>query len=361
MIYGERLKQARELHRFTQAQLGGIVGIKQAAIALVENDKRTPSPAVVQAIAEATKVTVAFFKERPLPHFEPGSLSYRSRTKIRAVERSQVHQFTKLFVEQTRTMLASLSLPRPELPVWDEPAIAAGLTRASLGIDHQGPLPHAINLLEHHGAVVFRLPVAPETIDAFSTWVEIDGERPIIVLSAGLAGDRIRSNVAHELGHLVMHKGMESPDAEREANDFAAAFLLPEELMRRSVSDQLNLTIASRLKSRWQVSIQMIVRRARDLGIIPEKRYRTLFKQIGARGWRKNEPVEVPLERPRVYRQMAEILYGADVEFEMAESLNIERSLAQRMLYEYNAAFSGAQDLRGTQPYRIGLSSHINN
>ena len=360
MIYGERIKQARELHCFTQAELGIIVGVKQAAIALVEADKRRLSLAVMEAIAEATKVTVEFFGQKPVTPLAPGSLSYRSRAKVRATERRQADQFTKLFVEQTGGMLASLSLPSPQWPTADEPAEAARLTRASLGIDHQGPVPHAINLLERHGTVAFRLPVALETIDAFSTWAVLDGERPIIVLSAGLAGDRIRFSVAHELGHLVMHRDIESPDGEKQANDFAAAFLLPEELMRRWVPDQLNLTIASRLKSKWQVSIQTIIRRARDLGIIPEKRYRTLFRQIGARGWRKNEPVEVPLERPRVYRQIAEMLYGEDLVVEIAAASNIRPSLAARMLEEYSGELETG-DLQETRHYRVNLPSNSRN
>ena len=361
MIYGERVKQAREINRLTQAQLGAIVGNKQGSIALVEADKRTPSSTMVEAIAEATKMPVDFFERRPVPPFEPGSLSYRARAKMKSAERNQAHQLTKLLVEQTQAMVASLSLPPVKLPKCDEPSEAARITRASLGIDHQGPIPHTINLLERHGTVVFRLPATLDTIDAFSTWAEIDGERPIIILSAGLAGDRIRSNVAHELGHLIMHRGREGSDFEREANEFAAAFLLPEDLMRRSLSSELNLTIASRFKARWQVSIQMIVRRARDLGIIQEQRYRSLFKQIGARGWRKKEPVEVPLERPRLYRQMAEMLYGEDVVVEMAVASNIDPDLSERLLYEHSGTYRGNDDLQNTQPYRVGLPGNSNN
>ena len=352
----------RELHRLTQTQLSEKVGVSQAALALAEKNQRTPGPDVVGAIAEAMECTVEFFERPPVKAFEPGSLTYRARTRLRAAERSQAHQFTKLFVEQAQMMAASLQLPPlvslPHSPYLEE---AAAQTRQALGVSVHGPVPHLVNTLERHGIVVFRLPVAFETIHAFSTSVDIDGLRPIIILSSGLAGDRIRSNVAHELGHMVLHGNQDHAEVEREADAFASAFLLPEQLMVESVSPQLNLTMAGRLKSRWQVSIQMIVRRARDLGIIPERRYRSLFQQISARGWRKNEPGELVLERPRIYRQMAEALYGDDLVSGLAADFNISPSLAAQMLGEYSVAFGAGNGLEEAQSYRTTLPSNINN
>ena len=352
----------RELHRLTQTQLGERVGVSQATLALVEKNQRTPGPDVAGAIADALDCTVGFF-ERPLVKaFEPGSLTYRARTRLRAVERSQAHQYAKLFVEQTQVMTESLQLPPlVGLPDAQDPETTATQTRFALGIHGHGPVPHLINALERHGIVVFRLPVAFETIHAFSTTVDIDGQRPIIILSAGLAGDRIRSNVAHELGHVVLHQNQDHAEVEREADAFASAFLLPAQLMYESVSAQLNLTMAGRLKSRWQVSMQMVIRRARDLGIIPERRYRSLFQQISARGWRKNEPGELVLERPRIYRQMAEVLYGDNLVSGLAADFNIRPALAGRMVGEYSVALGVGNRLHETQTYRTTLPSHVNN
>lgn len=40
-----------------------------------------------------------------------------------------------------------------------------------------------------------------------------------------------------------------------------------------------------------------------------------MMQQIGAQGWRKKEPVDVPVERPRALRQMAELLYGKPINY----------------------------------------------
>ena len=136
-----------------------------------------------------------------------------------------------------------------------------------------------------------------------------------------------------------MHKGSRhrDQDPEKEADQFAAEFLLPESSMRQILTKDLTLTNATRLKSRWKVSMQAIVRRARDLGIITERRYRHLFTQIGKRGWRTVEPGDVPVERPRLFRQMAEMVYRENKAVGLASSADITVPLATMLLDQYDS------------------------
>ena len=85
-----------------------------------------------------------------------------------------------------------------------------------------------VRLLEMHGAIVVRLELADQGIDAFS-WLGPD--RPVVILDTG-KDDRARSrfDAAHELGHLVMHRERARAadrDLEKQAHRFASAFLLP--------------------------------------------------------------------------------------------------------------------------------------
>jgi Zn-dependent peptidase ImmA (M78 family) len=160
----------------------------------------------------------------------------------------------------------------------------------------RGPIPNVVGLLESHGVVVTRLPLASTDVDAFSLPFS---DRPIVVLGAE-KNDRARSrfDAAHELGHLVMHGeqlwGL--PEVERQAHRFAAAFLMP----RRDIADQLpDRTDWPRffsLKRQWQVSLAALLMRARALGRMAEGDYLTAVKAASARGWRRVEPV--PLGRP---------------------------------------------------------------
>jgi len=74
----------------------------------------------------------------------------------------------------------------------------------------------------------------------------------------------------------------------------------------------VTLATVAKLKPRWRVSIQALIRRARDLAIISDRQYHYLFQQLSARGWRKREPAQfdVAAEKPRAFRKMAEVLYG---------------------------------------------------
>lgn len=338
MIHKERIKQARELQKLTQAQLALAVGVNQSTIAHFETGRALPSPAIVNLVANATNVKPEFFERTPSNLFPPGSLAYRSRTSVRASDRDQAQQYLALFVEQMQHLCANLNLPQMLLPKpLGNPVHSARLTRIAFEVDPLRPVGHVINTMEQHGVAVFALPMRLEGIDAFSTWAKIGDERPIVAVPYVTAGDRLRFSSSHELGHLVMHRGVQryNRELEREADQFAAEFLLPEQAMRDILTEGFNLTTAARLKQHWLVSIQMLVRRAKDLGIITQRRYTYLFEQISARGWRKAEPGEVPVERPRLYRQMAERLYGENCFIAMAQASDIDESLAFELLDQY--------------------------
>jgi hypothetical protein len=59
------------------------------------------------------------------------------------------------------------------------------------------------------------------------------------------------------------------------------------------------------LKQKHGLSMQAWIFRAADLGIIDDAHARTLFAEMSARGWRRDEPVEFNgQERPQKLRQL---------------------------------------------------------
>ena len=355
MIYGERVKQARQLSGFTQRELAENIGVNQATIAHIEAGRVLPAFDTIEAIAKETHFDPSFFTQQPIADFSVGSLTYRARKGLRAIERAGAYQFTKLCVEQARNMGRKMALPNiPNLEFSSEhPREAARLTRQALGLDAERPIPHLVNTLERNGYLVIGLPFELPRFDAFSTWTSVDGDRPIISISAGKPGDRLRFSVAHEVGHIVLHKGMPAGITllEKEADEFAAEFLLPEDPMRRTLDARLNLTTAARLKQRWGVAMQSIIRRARDLDIITERHYRYLFEQLARRGWRMNEPVEVSVEKPRTFRKMVEMSFGFVYEADgLAGAMHISYARAKNLLSTY-ATNLGQMTSEGTSEY----------
>jgi hypothetical protein len=135
----------------------------------------------------------------------------------------------------------------------------------------------------------------------------------LISYFAASSGDRQRFTVAHELGHLVLHtsrRGIPSKQAEDEAHRFAGAFLMPQERAREALEGNVTLREFAELKARWGVSIAALIMRAGQLELVDDARKTSLFKQLGARGWRTAEPVMVHAEQPALMRAMLARKFG---------------------------------------------------
>ena len=182
----------------------------------------------------------------------------------------------------------------------DDPAIeeAAAACRAHWQLG-TGPISDVVAVLENAGAIVVREELGGVKMDGVSAW-STDCRRPIVLLAADKASAvRSRFDAAHELGHLVMHRGLEPSllnkadyaEMERQAHKFASAFLLPAETFSRDVS-RMELDHFVSLKRKWRVSIAGLIMRAASLEAFGEEYKERLFKYLSARGWRKAEPLD---------------------------------------------------------------------
>jgi Zn-dependent peptidase ImmA (M78 family)/DNA-binding XRE family transcriptional regulator len=332
MINPARLQQARVVRGFTQTVLAQQVGVHQSAVAQLETGRIQPSPEVLDAISRATGFPLAFFTRPSGPAFPLGSLRFRARAAMTARQRQQAWWYAHTLYELMAQMAAQTDYPAPHVPrMTGDPVAAAQRTREVLGLAPDQPIGPLIRTLERSGVWVVAIPVPLPRRDACSAWAGGDGSIPVIVVAATTAGDRRRFSVAHELGHLVLHQVPEgSPrELERQADLFAEEFLLPAAAMRRVLVPPVTLTTLADLKARWGVSLQALIRRARTLELIPHSHYRALSAQLGARGWRTQEPIAVPVERPRAFRQLAELLYGRPIDY---PSLAHEAGLTPRFV-----------------------------
>lgn len=210
----------------------------------------------------------------------------------------------------------------------------------SLGLSPSAPIPRLIRTLEKAGVWVLPLPNL-EGRDAFCGWAPFNGyDIPVISLSTGRPGDRLRFSVAHELAHLVMHKQLPLKavsEIEDEADVFAAEFLMPAEAIYRDLLPPLTLTSVARLKPKWGVSMQALMVRAKSLDLISQRQYRYLFQQLTARGWRDAEPsnLDVSIEKPRLIAKMAEVAYGSAAVTKIAAAMHLSQVAVQDILSHF--------------------------
>ena len=202
MINGERVKQARELRSMRQKDLATQLGVTQGAIAQIERGIYSASDAMITKIADQTELPVAFFEKDTAPSFELGSLLFRAHAPINSRERVEAYRHAQLTYEVALFLFSSANrIPVKIQMLSAEPSEAARLTRKALGLQFDEPVPHLLNILEHHGAIVLRMPELKKR-EAFSLWAD---NTPLLAISDGRSGDQLRMTCAHELGHLVMH------------------------------------------------------------------------------------------------------------------------------------------------------------
>jgi Zn-dependent peptidase ImmA (M78 family) len=221
----------------------------------------------------------------------------------------------------------------------DDPINAAIKTRSIMGLSPDTPIQNLIQLLERNGVVVLALPIEFEKIDAFSLWINDQTPRAVIAFAANnVSGDRLRFSIAHELGHLVIHQTITGINKkfDKEANLFASEFLMPKDVIMNEITSPVTLDVLLPLKKRWGVSIQALAKWAATLKIITIRQYQYLMHQIGNYGFRKNEPVEIVVEKPRMLSQMAEMIYGNPINYnKLASDLDMPRRLAKRIIESY--------------------------
>jgi Zn-dependent peptidase ImmA (M78 family) len=167
-------------------------------------------------------------------------------------------------------------------------------------------------MVEHHGVLVVFSPVRAASVDAYSFNAH---KRPVMVLNP-VKRDyyRQRFDIAHELGHLVMHSDAEPGGrvVENQAHRFAAELLMPaaeiRDLLPSNMSSGTWRTLGQ-LKETWGVSMQALLHRARWLGKLSEVSYRNAMTTVSTRGWRRSEPGRINvIEQPSLLPKAVELL-----------------------------------------------------
>jgi len=350
---GGRLTFARQLAGLRKADLARRVDRTATAVAGWESGVKRPSPAAVARLCLVLAVDPAFFAGRagatadlPPPHFR----SLRSTPQL---AREQAAAYGRVVADVAAALERHVELPPVSLPTspvspsspstsvsaaveagngdGDGPELAAQLLRRAWSTG-PGPLGHLIRLAEVHGVLVVFSPLYAASVDAYSFDA---GPRPVVVLNP-ITRDpyRQRFDVAHELGHLMMHADAEPGGrvVEDQAHRFAAELLMPADEIRALLPATMGGRVWAdlrMLKEHWGVSMQALLYRSRRLGVLGEVSYRNAMTTISARGWRRAEPGSTTVaERPSLLARAVELLAAEGVD---ADSLATRCGLPRRL------------------------------
>lgn len=332
---------ARQYRKESQSRVARKAKLTQGHYSRIENGLTPggPSNENVERIAQALSFPAAFFYQQDGLAGLPLSVHPMNRRKACIAEGAlkQVHAELNLRLMHLRRYLRAVDL-EPELPCpiidvddGGGPQEIARCIRKAWSIP-DGPLANLTEYCERAGIIII--------------WCEfdapIDGVTMIvrdlpscIFLNSRVPADRMRFSLAHELGHVIMHR-VPTDSIEEEANAFAGELLVPERAFRRAlIGHRLTLEWLARQKAYWRVSMAFLLYRANALDLITRHQAEYLWKKISSLGWRTREPQEtdIPPEKPSVFPRLVQLHserldYGLD---DLQALLHLEESDLRRL------------------------------
>lgn len=319
------LKVAREAAGLSQQAVIEELGYAQVTVSRWENGFRTPDEPEVVQLARLYSVTPAFFRATAREAgLMAGDLHYRRRSRVKVSDLRRLEAVTNWLRIGADRLLDEVSMQ----PTLDIPELASEQHTPAEAARHVrrywnlpiGPIDDLTHLLELAGIVVIMDDFPAEGIDGVSMWA---GPWPVMYLSRRAPIDRRRFTLAHELGHMVMHRDYYEEDTgEAEANEFASEFLMPADQIRPRLR-RLSLREALNLKLEWRVSVAALIQRARDVKAITPEDATRLHKQRSYRRWTRHEPMSDQLreERPTTLMRVLDTLTTAGYSTQELEEL----------------------------------------
>ena len=303
---GAQITKLRTLLGLTQTELARRVGITASAVCQAEHGTTTLSAANIASVAATLEVAPEAFTARSAATLSLGP-QFRQPRRAAAQAQRMAAQFVAAVAAVAAALRDAVEFPTPpfafvhtvdpEQPAGDTAdriEHAATQTRAALLVGTDEPVgSKTVELLEQGGVTVVRDPCTPAGVGTYSAVV--DG-MAVIVLdgAASSVWDRDNFDVAHELGHLVMHRNAgHRPGArtvETQARRFAGAFLAPADALRRELPAGLDWSCYLTLKRRYGMPIVELLRRAETLDVIDAATRTRASKQRSSHGWRAAEP-----------------------------------------------------------------------
>lgn len=312
MFNAKRLSLARKRRRLTGKALAEKAGIAIDTVSRLEKGNNEPDEITVSKLARATNFPVEFFYEPDVEEIDTGAVSFRSFSKMSAREREAAVSAGSLGLQLNDWVEKRFGLPKAnliDLSYETNPAVAANLLRQHWGLGER-PIGNMLGLLETNGVRVFSLSENTASVNAFSFWRD---DKPFVFLNNFKTAESSIFDTAHELGHLVMHKHgdpKESRAAEREADAFASAFLMPENDVRSRVPRSPSVEIVLKAKLRWRVSAMAMAYRMHTLNIVSEWQYKSLCIELAKRHYRSSEPIGVERETSLIWKKILTHLWS---------------------------------------------------
>ncbi|EMC46798.1 helix-turn-helix domain-containing protein [Streptococcus mutans] len=330
MFNGSNLKELRLLNGMSRLELAERLRLTEQAVWQFESGHAVPKMATLFQLANLFYVNTDYFEQESAQEvFDTSSIAFRNADSLakktisiqQAYLRklSQMIDYLESFVQTPQLSIYGLADKTARL--YNEGRSIgeiAELARRELGIsDDNSDLMYQI---EKSGIYAAEKVINGEA-DAYSSWSK-DG-RPFIILGIGKSAVRRNFDLAHELGHLLLHRSVAFDeldkdgcyDKEDEANLFASCFLLPEQRFREDFANIVGKRVSNpdnyiALKRKYHVSIQALEYRAYKLGLLTPSQNSYFYRQIAKKKYKVIEPLdlEIIVKKPSKVRSILDVI-----------------------------------------------------
>lgn len=309
MVNPDMIVLARESRGLSQNELAKHLHVTQGKISKIEHGLLGVSPEMVGRLVEELKYPEQFFYQR-FQVFPAEMHFYRRHKTLSAKKQVEILAMMNIRRKHVKELLDDAEIefrPLPECDLDDynnSPEEVARAVRHFLRLP-RGPIQNMTKVLEDAGVIVIHLDVDTRLFSGAS----MHAEKPnfIIFVNKDMPGDRLRFTLAHELGHIVMHR-LPTPNMEDEADRFASEFLMPAREIAQYLKN-LALDKLPGLKKFWKVSMAALLKQALNVKGITERQYQYLWTQMGKANYRLREPPEldIPQEKPSLLGELIEL------------------------------------------------------
>ena len=326
-----KLTKARVARGLTKKELAERTGISRQMISNYELGKTQPGANKLMAIIAELNFPYNYFTSEPKRFYE-GATFFRSQSAatkrardmqaVRVEFQKEIYDFLSQYVNFPKLTLPDVLMKNIREITNKDIENKAQELRELWGLGKDLPVSNLIESAEVNGIIVVESNMSDDKLDAVSEWIE---DRPFIMLTDNAeSAVRRRFNVAHEIGHILLHGDIESIHEytsqelkniiEKQANYFASCLLLPENGFLKSLLST-NLEFYIELKKHWKVSIQAMIMRTYQLELINDDQKLYLFKKIAHNKWKKHEPLDgdLVIEKPSLYRKVFDLIVNNDI------------------------------------------------
>ncbi len=297
-IFAKRLRQARVKAKLSLEGLSQKmdVDISKQAISKYEKGVMMPSSTILISLSKALNMDLEYFFRPFTFDLDDFKVSFRKRANTTVSDEKalavQIQDEVERYIEvedilnvNSGGLLSEGLIPKAPLSSKDDMVNCARMVRDVWKLG-DAPIKNAVDLLESRGVKVL-FTDAPDNFFGVSGIVN-DGF-PVIVLNSRTQNIEFRRlTTFHELCHLLYNmyfaENLSEKEKEQLCNSFANELLLPGRILQEQFVGKNKIAIAElvTLSRTYGISVDAIVYKLYDLGIIGGKRYSGYFKRKNA-------------------------------------------------------------------------------